>query len=679
MNVFQIEQFRLKLHEEISEAASVNVRICLIYNFFESLLLLPASAAVSYYHEFLSTYLNLLQKYEAFYKKPEQTENIISQLKNLSLRFEDSDEIRNVISSLDYKLLQLQRSLTQYSSSTQINRVSFPVLEKSPLQDLQYGFLETLSVEIKKSSAADVFLIIPSEQEIDNKLLEQINISWQVALNVLRRYFRRIHKNHKIIISFDNRLGSYVGSSLGTALTLAFIEELFSFYNANRVIKTEGSSAFSGSLDIDGSIVSVSNEIIAKKTEIIFFSGVQKFIIPEPDKKSALEKVNEFKSLYPLRKLEIIGVTDFEDLLNRRNIVSIERKSIVVRSKKLLKKQWFLISLILINLLLLYFSGLWDFDNNPASLENTGTLVKVLNKNGKVLWQEELGYDPSTISHSTLKLTNQFITDINEDGINEVLLLPQITFQNEDFGTLFCYDNKKNIIWKNKFEDTVSVFAEHVTPTYRSRIIGVAEYNDEKLLFLFALHNPYATSAIFSVNLKSGERRGGVLWHHGHFVTGLVDDFNEDGKTEIVLLGVNNCFERSVLLSIDIDKINGRAPSRKIWEYYGHPPADFNKYILLPKSDLNDYLRIRYNHPATLNFDETTKEFFFHLNENNERTLGINYNCDNKLNNIRPVIVDQFQVARDSMVASGVLNPPYTETFEFFNYLSSQIKDLAVK
>jgi hypothetical protein len=674
VDIFRIEKLRLRLHEELASTPSVNSRVVSIFNYFNILLESNPEVTISYFEEFIPSYISLLNKFEPQYKDPFFTKRIIEQLNTINSLLNEKKELEYLIITLNSRLMLLMDYLHGKNDTYSATKVSFPVLEEHSRKDHSSGYLETITVEIKVSSTADQFILIPSGKEIEDSISLQVKTSWQLALNVAKKHFRRVHKYHKVIINFDNKLGYYSGSSLGTALTLSFIEELFSFYNTNVYIKTKGAISFTGGINDEGKILPLSEEVINRKVEVVFYSGIERFIVPEEEKAYAQNRYKQLQSCYPGRNLEIIGINGIEDLLNRRNIVAINKKSLVKRTRKVLRNQWIVLGLISINILLFYFSGLWDFDYNPAAFSNSGKIINVLNSNGKVLWRQETGFDLSSQSLYLLQTSNQRIIDIDEDGINEVLLCPELSNEDVEYGSVYCFDKNKNIIWSYKFTDTVTADAEYFAPSYRTRIIGEAELKGEKLIFLMALHNPYSTSAIYSISLKTGERRGGVLWHHGHYISGQIGDFNNDGTDEIVCTGINNCLERSVIFSIDIDKINGRAPSRKMWEYHNKPPAEFNKYVLLPKSDIPDYLQIRFNHPGILRLDESTNEFIFNTFEDNERLYSIHYNCDLMLENIRPTITDQYQVKRDSLVANGILNPPYTETKEYYNFLTSQIE-----
>ena len=102
----------------------------------------------------------------------------------------------------------------------------------------------------------------------------------------------------------------------------------------------------------------------------------------------AEEKLKELKLLFPNRDLRIIGLSDLNDLLDRRQIVDVRKQKLIVRSGKFVKKNW--ISAVATVLLAILFGYLFvmDFDDNPETYcFSDGNKLFVKNKNGKIsLW-----------------------------------------------------------------------------------------------------------------------------------------------------------------------------------------------------------------------------------------------------------------------------------------------------
>ncbi len=237
------------------------------------------------------------------------------------------------------------------------------------------------------------FILVPSEKEIEERLEKQIKDAWKIAVDKAQDFIKKIKPNHEVVIQFDKRLGFYKGNSLGIALTLSFIEELLRFYNSNTIIKVQDSIAITGGLDENGKVIPTSKKIIEKKVVGIFYSSINTFIVPIQDEVFAKNKLEELLKKYPGRNLNIIAVWDIEDVLDRRKIVEIKNLPVIKRTLRFGKRNWASLSLLILLAAVITFSGILDFDNNPAVLENVGKTLLVKNKNGKVLWTKEMKLD----------------------------------------------------------------------------------------------------------------------------------------------------------------------------------------------------------------------------------------------------------------------------------------------
>ncbi len=216
----------------------------------------------------------------------------------------------------------------------------FPVSEiKHDNPELpRFTYLEKINVIISESSIANDFVIIPSGKDIEESIEDQIKISLDYAVSFVKKYIRKLNKHHKVIINFERRYGHYVGDSLGLILTLKFIEELLNYDNSVVQFRALPGTAYSGRFEIDGKTKSLSEESVIKKTEAVFFSGVAAFALPIENLETTQLKLSELKKKYPGRDLKLIGVEDIEDLIARRNLVAIKKRSIKERSVKFAKK-----------------------------------------------------------------------------------------------------------------------------------------------------------------------------------------------------------------------------------------------------------------------------------------------------------------------------------------------------
>src|SRR5690606_4572996 len=164
--------------------------------------------------------------------------------------------------------------------------------------------------------------------------------------------------------------------------------------------------------------------------------------------------------------------------------------------------------------------------------------------------------------------------------------------------------------------------------------------------------------------------------HAGSITSALLGDFDKNGIEELVAVSIHNGYERAVIFSIDVDKLYGQSPAPKRYTFKNIPLADFNSYILLPITDYGKSF-FRYNSPVSgsLSFFEVSNEFHFILVDGvGINTISFNYRFSNTLNFIRLDCSDDAQQKRDSLVARGILKPPFTNTNEYYQMLRDQLR-----
>jgi len=552
--------------------------------------------------------------------------------------------------------------------------------ETSASSIIKPGLLETISVHLRRTKETGKFIIVPSGKELEKRLMDQVKISWEAAIEKSKKYLRKKTDRLEVVIRFDKRLGYYTGDSLGTALAILFLEEILKFYNSPVIINKNSVVAITGGMDKDANILPVSEEIIKEKIEVVFYSGINLFVVPKPDEAAANEKLEDIKSQYPNRKLKLISVEDFDDVLNRRDIVEIRKQKIILRSAKFALKNWAAVLFLAMVIFLVYVGRFYDFNTNPAILVNKGYWLSVQNKNGKELWSKEMNFNADKLLYGSYKKISQLIYDVDGDGNSEVLLANEF-FDADNFELnhgISCYDSDMNRLWHYKFEKVVSTPSGSHNSQYLSYLIDIVKEGDEVILYSFAVNAPLYPSVIYKLNARTGEKLEGELWHYGHLAAGLIGDFDSNSEKELVMVGINNAFERCVLFSIDLKNLSGQSPYLSDNKFLEIGKANFNEYILLPKTDYSDYFRLRFNWVVRGDFgvERETKRFNFYTIEGEkfEDLIAIGYYFNFELDEYTIYIGDAAQVKRDSLVARGEISGPYTTSPEFIQMLEDQIR-----
>jgi len=280
----------------------------------------------------------------------------------------------------------LYNILNGKDENAKTNKLLFPVLEVQNNNGLNFilGILDSITIEITKSTR-DQFIIIPSEVEIEERLKNQIENSWLSATNFVKRLVRRIGKHHKVIIQFDERVGYYIGESLGVTLAIGFVEKLLKYDNSPYLVNIKNSIATTGGLESTGKITRTGGDIIKKKVEVVFFSSINSFVVPNDDLLSAEQKLNELNEVYPDRKLKLVPAKDLDDLLDRRSLIEIKKQNPVVRTAKAARKNYIVMILLFLLIFLSSYYAIRDYDDNPAILESEEHTLYVKNKSGKYI------------------------------------------------------------------------------------------------------------------------------------------------------------------------------------------------------------------------------------------------------------------------------------------------------
>lgn len=675
----------MELLKALEQGASPRSKMLLLHVFFIHLLETGNQNIInSYFLEFAEEFLKNLSKCDAFFLPPEKSEQIlefIDKIREVPAFIPFADDLKLSYLRISNQLIELKLILKGQGDilSDISGKIRFPLIEEVSAGNEyeSYSYLESITVKISRGHGKNNFIIVPSLKVVEEKLEVQIQASWMIALNVLKKYFGRIYKHHDVVINFDKKLGEYTGDSLGMAITLAFMQELFSFYNTPIKLNINSNTAFSGGVNTKGNIIPIENsEIIKSKIECVFFSNIIRFVVHKSDEEAARIALNRILAIYPSRKIKVIGVEDFDDLKNRRDIVNIKKQNIVVRTARLVYKYKVAALIVLLSLLSVLYANI-DFDTNPSFIKNISNKIFVYNSNGTLLWEKKMihQFDPISDNRSLYEM----IIDADGDGRNEVILSESVLNTpnpNDLMGWVSCFNHSGTLIWKYQFGDSARTYKDEHSTTYINYLFGADSLNGRPIIYLFARNQPLYPSVIYKLDAQTGKRIPGTFWHSGHIAGAVLGNFGHSRK-EIVGIAINNCFERLDMFSLYADSINGQAPALKNYTFYDIPEAKLNKFILLPRTDLSMFDKQRYSSFTfgSLLYQKEDKQFVFSTIEGDGyRRAGLMYKVNKDLSAFNIFIGDKFQVERDTLVAKGLIAPPYSNTKEYVKILKNQIK-----
>lgn len=683
MDILFLETEASKLRINLLKIISSRSRLFQTYDFYNLVLGKGVSNAVeSYLLEFASVYSDLISKVDLKGVDPAAIKGLLIQLSRINELYprNENENISESLNILQEKYDYLMSVLEGNNESVSKTGLYLPLLEKGIVNfDGDYGLLSTISVQLKPKSDENKFHIIPGSGEPDAELKEQINNSLMNAVRIAGNYIKLKHSFWDIYIDFEEKSGEYSGSSFGMLLVVKLVEELLGLYDSPTKIFSFSTSALTGSVDKEGNIPSLSDDIISQKTKIVFYSDAEVFIIPEDDLQAAKETLSELNTAYPRRNLKLIGIQSIDDLFNLRNVVGIKKESGFLRTAKFIRKQAVSVVLLILLTVIIFFSGILDFDDNPDHFEYEGKVGFILNKNAKELYTTNLRFNYNNIYKKAYIDYSGKILDTNNDGLNEIILVANYqTLENINKNDLKinCYDHKLKELWNYKFSRTVSTIFETHTNTFDTFIFDTLTVNDSLFLFCLARNNPNEVSCVYRLNVRTGRNSNDILWHSGHLVAGKIYKF--DSKNQLYALGMNNGFERSIIFSIDINNMHGQLPAQNQYELLNIPKANPDQYLLLPKTDYTGYYQMRFNIPQVggIILDGNTDNIQIYILEGSDESnyVGIGYRFDKNLKIKSVTFSDALIEKRDALIETGKLKGPLTRTKEFEQSIISQLR-----
>ena len=682
MDYFESENKQQELLKLLDRDISPRYVLLEIVRFIDLLLINSNLSLIEpFICELLPNLKILLQKYSPYGFKPEITKELLVSIKKIS----SIEEFYNYLPSLDLDIERIEFELEELQNMLlgvlgkidSAEKAYFPIIEKSNKIDTNYGFLDSLQVTLvkKKHILQNDFLLHPSAIDTENRIKYQVEKSWKFAQFYLQQNYKIKNQTFQVIIKFDKPYAIYEGASLGIALTISFLTELFNYFDLREDLFFRGDVISTGEVEVDGAIPQMSDVIIGIKLEAVFYSKYSAFVLPKENEKLAMNLLNQLKNEYPKRELEIIGVKNVSDVINRRNLIELKKKNIIIwGTKKLIKNRAFTIMMIIFAVLFMtYF--IFNKETNPNNIEFTKDKILIKNKFNEVLWYKDyLMTQKALQTVPSLDSLKSRIIDVDDDGINEVLIT-----QLQDKIELFLFDSKGKEIWKYIHIDSVETKMEKFNglfPIYG--IIDTIHNKGVKELFIYFQHHNYYPSGITRVNLETGEQIGDVLWHPGSICGASILDWNEDGKKEILAGGVSNGLKRAIFFSINIDELEGTFPTVENYSFYYKNIAKFNIYLVFPQTDFSLHFFPKYNAVlgrfTTYLFNQLGVSV--HEGKANllEAEFGYSVRLDKNLRPIEIVIGDENVVLRDKLIDNGILQLPYTDTPEFHKSIKNGIE-----
>ncbi|MDX1701898.1 MAG: hypothetical protein R3250_14825, partial [Melioribacteraceae bacterium] len=327
------------------------------------------------------------------------------------------ESIHGLLEDVRSELLLLKRALNGEISDEL--EISFPALDKRRSDMDIGGMIEGIQIILNPMASVETeeFNIIPSLPNIDPQLREQIKISWKYSKDYFLNKQKRSVPPMEVTIKFINKFALYEGNSLGVVLTISMIHELYRYYDLRDQISFEKNIIATGPIADDGSVSTIGDQIIQSKASAAFYSTGECFLVPLPDTDSAEERIRSLKEKWSERKITVVPIKNIEDVLNRRDLITISKQNAFKWGGKRLARNKIAVAVTFLLLAILTLFILSKVDDNPQHIDITDRSFQIMNQYDENLWEVKVGSDINSLHNISEELWKKAykIIDINKN------------------------------------------------------------------------------------------------------------------------------------------------------------------------------------------------------------------------------------------------------------------------
>jgi len=377
--------------------------------------------------------------------------------------------------------------------------------------------------------------------------------------------------------------------------------------------------AMTGDLNEKGEILAVDQATLGVKVKAAFFSWVECLVVPKSQFSAAEATFQELTKRYPHRHLAIIGVDHLREIFYDRRLTIRQRAGV---AKHLAQKVWrnkFTVGGITTIVLLVLIIGkllYGPIDRNPTAADFVEETMLVKNKYGEIL--DEIWVGAPTVQYvKALDYPPWWVfSDIDHDGLNEVIWLQNRVEQTGNTSMVFCKSvSKDTLLWRVplkrmlQFPYKLDVKSDQFIPN--NLAIGDFDADGKAEVFVQANHD-FFPSVVMKLNATDGRELGHYI-HVGHLSSMKFADLDGDGVTEVLLCGLNNAFRLACLLVLDPRFVAGHSPLAGDYEIAEYQPGLERAYVLIPKTMVGEAFRYeaKFNNATRIVIENASQ--IFHL------------------------------------------------------------------
>ena len=302
---------------------------------------------------------------------------------------------------------------------------------------------------------------------------------------------------------------------------------------------------------------------------------------------------------------------------------------------------------------------------NPVFAKIENRILYVYDDRGEIVWTKNLPGFPDSEGERIVDQHNRHVVvleDIDGDATREVLINGQLHNEVLTADTLYCYNDDGSLRWKiggGDFPDFNTSKWRH-TKWFFADFFTVKSQNKKPLFFAYICDRLYAPSKLIQIEPKTGKIINNY-YHAGHITSSLVDDFNDDGKPEIFLGGINSAKRMAFITVLDPNNIYGYGVATE--EYYSDSLSreTARPYVLFPKTEAGIILGdVIYN--KTDSISETEKGVIAYVQDAldvpEELHAGILYNLNTQMKVDNVVLAVTFTKNYEKLLEQGKVTEP---------------------
>ena len=245
----------------------------------------------------------------------------------------------------------------------------------------------------------------------------------------------------------------------------------------------------------------------------------------------------------------------------------------------------------------------------PSYARSTEEFLVTYNDEGDELWRKHIGegYDGKRMPDWLARYPDRAVTavDVDGDGTKEILsIFGWISLKGKELpgkNTIRCYNADGSQRWQYDVHRQMTIGGVRYADEYTVNLMLVDDFDRDGRMdvILQATHNPWFPNVLIRLHADDGSFVG-EYWHPGAVPYLAQQDLDGDGLQELLFAGQNNRFGRACLLVLDPRTIGGYAPSPPGQIPEGVSPGKERYYILFPSTELEPMWADITNHALDL-------------------------------------------------------------------------------